>query len=487
MEGDIAIAVIITINVTISLVGVIGNGFVIIAFISNRRLRTQSNYFMISLVVLSFIHCAVFYPIQALMDIGVIVGQSVCFPIGCLGLTESVAITLCLLATSTERYIAICWPLSADTILTPNRIIVTFVVMAAYSIISGIVFPSLTWIGHEGEAFSDKQSRCTLVSISPTIGYAVWMGVNWLAPIPIMFMIYCRIFFIVRRHIREINAQMPQLNTISERCEAKSKVHRVGRNKVHPRLEQVSEADENKVNELNDGHSLKNDRDQISSKVMQQEHSAQLSSMGENRARVISQNGVHDPNVAEEHIGNLNNHRYGEGITDTETTCRPSLKEGRANSSMGQNGPARGPSESQEPSREPAYRDDRVSTTNSRGVAGMISTAGNDGKHVAPKHRRSRWFNRETKSAFVVFAIVVLYSFNFIPYVVYLFTNVVSSTPDFDRFAIIHAILFANYALNPYIYGFGNRNVRHTIRNMVFRRRREGRLGGLHSVSETVS
>ncbi|PIK48080.1 putative alpha-1A adrenergic receptor-like [Apostichopus japonicus] len=233
MEGDIFIAVILTINVTISLVGVLGNGVIITAFITKRRLRTQSNYFMISLLILSFIHCAVFYPIQALVDIGIIVGQAACLPIGCVGITESVAITMCLLATSTERYIAICWPLTADSILTPNRIVVTFVVIAAYSITSGIIFPSLTWIGYEGGAFEDKYSRCTLVSISPTVGFSVWMCVNWLAPIPIMFMIYCRIFMIVRRHAREINALKPQFNLIATNMVQLHEIPR-GRNKIHP-------------------------------------------------------------------------------------------------------------------------------------------------------------------------------------------------------------------------------------------------------------
>ncbi|KAJ8025934.1 Alpha-1A adrenergic receptor [Holothuria leucospilota] len=378
MKGIVFVVVILTLNVGISIIGVLGNGMVIVAFSMKARLRTRSNCFIISLLIMSFIHCAIFFPLQALADVGIISGRAACFSLGCLGLTESVAITLCLLATSMERFIAICWPLKADSILTTNRTIATFVVIAVYSFTSGIIFPSLTWIGYDGPPLDHQ---CTLLSLSPVVGYTIWLSINWLAPIPVMLVIYCKILLIVRRHAREISAHVPRINPdISPNR---------GNNEVRP--------------------------------------------------------GLHD-RPAEE-LGGQQNDSFSFHPDDVDT---------------------------------PSTGVHTITNTTPQSVEG-------NGAMNIQKKRQRRRMRSDVKSALVIFAIVMLYSLNFIPYVIYLFTKVIHKTPDIRQAAIVHAVLFANYALNPYIYGFGNRNIRKAITQIFCKRRSASRSAGLISISETMS
>ncbi|XP_071816625.1 adenosine receptor A1-like [Apostichopus japonicus] len=191
-------------TVPVALFGSFGNICVILVFIKKRHIRTVSNNFTVVLMFFCLINDISAYPMQSLFDLFFFTTQPSCYLGGSPNLALSIQITFCLLATTVERYITICRPLTANTILTPRRSIIALASIAIYGYTYGIVVSGLLWIG-KGHIWRLTR-RCNLSFMVPSKIYGMILVAHWMLPIPIMTFIHAHIFWTVRRHIREIAA-----------------------------------------------------------------------------------------------------------------------------------------------------------------------------------------------------------------------------------------------------------------------------------------
>ena len=196
------ILVTVLMNLLLSLSGTIGNGVLIIAFMYQRNIRTVQNYFNFATFVSGLFVSAVCYPLQGLMNSFVIKTNPGCIIVFSFISSCGLFLTLNCLALTVERYISICHPLKALTLLSPRRVGVALGAVQLYAITIGVFIPLATPIGHKGTY--NESLLCRLHVLVPK-SYGTFMMLNFLSPIPAMLIIYSRIFFVLRRHIRAIS------------------------------------------------------------------------------------------------------------------------------------------------------------------------------------------------------------------------------------------------------------------------------------------
>ncbi|PIK47485.1 putative trace amine-associated receptor 8b-like [Apostichopus japonicus] len=203
LTSDILIFSIFTCGPVI-LVGTFGNLSVIVVFFRKRHIRTTSNYFMVALMFSVAWVNMVAYPLQAMCDVFLIVTQPMCYLAGAAGIMSSLFMTLFLLATTVERYITICQPLTAHTIITPRRAVTIISFLAFYGVLLGSGFFGTVWIG-KGELWRQTR-RCNFNFMMPSTIMVQFIIGHWMVPLPVMIFIHLHIFLTVRRHIRAIAA-----------------------------------------------------------------------------------------------------------------------------------------------------------------------------------------------------------------------------------------------------------------------------------------
>ena len=194
-----------TVNSFISFFAIVGNSVMIFAFISRHHLRTSANWLTVSTFVAGFIS-GLYYPLLGLMDAYIIENNPLCFIVVSLGVISGLLFTLSVGAMTVERYISICYPLHAARLITPRRVIFVISALYIYALII-IALPAMTPIGNLGD-ISDNPLGCRLATVY-NFRYGHFVLIQFLAPIPIMLITYCRIFFVLRRHIRAI-ADLPK-------------------------------------------------------------------------------------------------------------------------------------------------------------------------------------------------------------------------------------------------------------------------------------
>lgn len=199
------------VNSFISFFAIVGNSVMIIAFISRHHLRTSANWLTVSTFVAGFI-AGLYYPLLGLVDAYIIENNPFCFIVMSLGVISGLLFTLSVGAMTVERYISICYPLHAVRIITPRRVIFVISALYIYALII-IGLPAMTPIGNRGD-ISGNPLGCRLATVY-NVRYGHFVLIQYLAPIPIMLITYCRIFFVLRRHIRAI-ADLPKNPCSSE-------------------------------------------------------------------------------------------------------------------------------------------------------------------------------------------------------------------------------------------------------------------------------
>ena len=206
------VVVTVAFHLLFSITGTVGNGVLIIAFICQRNIRTASNYFNLATFVSGLVLSGVGYPLQGLVNTFAIKKNPECIIIVCFNLTCGLLLTLNCLALTVERYISICHPLNSLTLLTPRRVKIALGSVLLYVMIIGVVIPLATPIGNKGTY--NESLRCRLHLIVPKY-YGAFLIINLISPIPAMLIIYSRIFFVLRRHIRAISSlQSIQLSPV---------------------------------------------------------------------------------------------------------------------------------------------------------------------------------------------------------------------------------------------------------------------------------
>ncbi|KAM6915025.1 adenosine A2c receptor [Xenentodon cancila] len=187
----------------------VGNLLVCTAVGLNRRLRTVTNYFLVSLAVADVCVGAIAIPCAILTDVGV---PRDSFYLCLLMLSVLIMFTqssiFSLLAVAVERYIAIFMPFRYQVLMTSRNAVLVIVATWLLAFLIGLV-PLMGW--HKAPPAS---GYCFFIFVMD-MTYMVYF--NFLAcvlmPLLMMFLIYAQIFITVKHQARRIACEQRQRQT----------------------------------------------------------------------------------------------------------------------------------------------------------------------------------------------------------------------------------------------------------------------------------
>ena len=181
----------------ISVIAIASNLALLIVFYKEPGIRTTNYLFIICLLVAD-LNMAIMYPTMCLVDLEILNDNPYCFVFVGIIVAMNSGNCLYLLALTVERYIIISKPLKAAYILTDARVKIAAFGILLYSVLLGVITlatPVTT---------KDHIDECLL---STVVTSTFWRWIVYISGFcPLIFMIgaYINIFFIVRRHIRDI-------------------------------------------------------------------------------------------------------------------------------------------------------------------------------------------------------------------------------------------------------------------------------------------
>ncbi len=208
--SDYVLSIIVTVIIT--LLSTIGNLALIIVFIIKQQLRTTSNYFIMGLLVVDLI-LGLLYPVQTLSHLKVISSNPECVVLLCILLMLGIIASFALLSLTIERYIMISRPLKADSIITLRRYFIATCIATVYAAIVAIL-PAISPIGNREPGLVPQ--GCRFHTIVPSAGYRFFIFANRFLPLPIMIILYVKIFLLVRKHAHAVAAQITTSNPSRE-------------------------------------------------------------------------------------------------------------------------------------------------------------------------------------------------------------------------------------------------------------------------------
>uniref|UniRef100_A0A3Q3Q3Y5 G-protein coupled receptors family 1 profile domain-containing protein n=1 Tax=Monopterus albus TaxID=43700 RepID=A0A3Q3Q3Y5_MONAL len=191
----------ITTELIIAVLAIIGNFLVCLAITRNKKLRTVTNYFLVSLAVSDILVGLVAIPCAMLTDLG---RPHHNLPL-CLVLLKLFVLLqssiLSLLAVAAERYMAILLPFQYQHVMSPRNAHLALLVTWGLGAISGTV-PLMNW--NRQPAHADYCIFPCMVDMSYMVYFNFFCCL--LVPLAAMFIIYGHIFLTVRRQLRCIAA-----------------------------------------------------------------------------------------------------------------------------------------------------------------------------------------------------------------------------------------------------------------------------------------
>ncbi|XP_047432927.1 adenosine receptor A2a-like [Mugil cephalus] len=200
----------------IAMLAITGNFLVCLAVTLNKKLRTITNYFLVSLAVADILVGLVAIPCAVLTDLG---KPHHDLPLCLLLLSVLMFLTqssiLSLLAVAAERYMAILLPFQYQRIMSPRTAWLALFVTWVFGAISGSV-PLMDW--HKKPADSGYCIFTCVVDMRNMVYFNFFCCL--LVPLVAMYIIYGHIFLTVRRQLRSAAVE-PQLGELKG---AKSKV-----------------------------------------------------------------------------------------------------------------------------------------------------------------------------------------------------------------------------------------------------------------------
>ncbi|XP_032362492.1 adenosine receptor A2b [Etheostoma spectabile] len=184
----------------IAVLTIIGNLLVCLAVTRNKKLRTVTNYFLVSLAVADILVGLVGIPCAVLTDLG---QPHHNLPLCLLLLSILMVLTqssiLSLLAVAAERYVAILLPFQYQRVMSPRNAQLALLVTWGLGAISGSV-PLMDW--KRQPAGSDYCIFTCVVDMSYMVYFNFFCC--FLVPLVAMFIIYGHIFLTVRHQLRRI-------------------------------------------------------------------------------------------------------------------------------------------------------------------------------------------------------------------------------------------------------------------------------------------
>lgn len=187
-------------ELVIALCSTLGNLLVCAAVGLNRKLRTVTNYFLVSLAVADICVGTIAIPCAILTDVGL---PRYNFYLCLLMLSVLIMFTqssiFSLLAVAVERYVAIFMPLRYRVLMTPRNALMVILSTWLLACLIGLV-PLMGW--HKKPPDSSYCFFVLVVDMTYMVYFNFFACV--LAPLVIMFLIYAQIFLTVKQQMRRI-------------------------------------------------------------------------------------------------------------------------------------------------------------------------------------------------------------------------------------------------------------------------------------------
>ncbi|XP_076017967.1 adenosine receptor A1-like [Genypterus blacodes] len=190
----------IAMEIIIALLAIVGNFLVCLAVTWNKKLRTVTNYFLVSLAVADILVGLVAVPCAVLTDLG---RPRYNLPLCLILLSILMALTqssiLSLLAVAAERYVAILMPFHYQRVMSPRNARLALLLTWVLGTITGTV-PLMDWQRQPAD------SHYCIFTCMVDMSYMVYFNFFFclLVPLVAMFIIYAQIFITVRRQLSRI-------------------------------------------------------------------------------------------------------------------------------------------------------------------------------------------------------------------------------------------------------------------------------------------
>ncbi|MEQ2205609.1 hypothetical protein XENOCAPTIV_005407 [Xenoophorus captivus] len=192
-----------TAELIIALLSTLGNLLVCTAVGLNRKLRTVTNYFLVSLAVADICVGMIAIPCAILTDAG-LPGYNLYLCLLMLSVlimfTQSSIFSL--LAVAVERYVAIFMPFRYRILMTPRNAVLVILATWLLAFLIGLV-PLMGW--HKTPPDSGYCFFVLVVDMTYMVYFNFFACV--LAPLIIMFLIYAQIFVTVKQQMRRIGPE----------------------------------------------------------------------------------------------------------------------------------------------------------------------------------------------------------------------------------------------------------------------------------------
>ncbi|XP_071781790.2 adenosine receptor A1-like [Centroberyx gerrardi] len=184
----------------IALLAITGNLLVCLAVSRNRKLRTVTNYFLVSLAVADILVGLLAIPCAVLTNLGrPLYNMPLCLVLVSVLMVLTQSSILSLLAVAAERYVAILLPFQHQRIVSPRNARLALLFTWSLALISGTV-PLMRWHKQPGD------SEYCIFTCVVDMTYMVYFNFFCclLVPLAAMFIIYGHIFLTIRRQLRRI-------------------------------------------------------------------------------------------------------------------------------------------------------------------------------------------------------------------------------------------------------------------------------------------
>ncbi|XP_077979021.1 beta-2 adrenergic receptor-like [Glandiceps talaboti] len=173
-----------TILGTLMILIILGNGLLILAIATTSRLRTVTNFFIVSLALSDVMVGIIVIPLNFAFPTALLKGYTTCIYVACFTVVVCISSIMNIVAVTVDRYVAITSPLKYKCIMKPWRAVLLIVLVWTYAFVVGFL-PIMGWRG--------KSNTCQRGEVYGP-GYAIFLSVMGLfLPVAASTYLYCRI------------------------------------------------------------------------------------------------------------------------------------------------------------------------------------------------------------------------------------------------------------------------------------------------------
>ena len=184
-----------SVEVVCAVTSFFGNLLVLVAFARYRRLRSVTNYYVISLAVADLLVALVGIPSAVATSVGLPRQFRVCLVMNCVLMLLCTGSILSLVAVTVDRFWAIVRPLSYSADMTRRRALVVIACCWTTATVVGLL-PAAGW-----NAGEPRQPRCFFMEVMDFRYLAFVYFATIVAPTLFMAVVYVFIFKVVRRQV----------------------------------------------------------------------------------------------------------------------------------------------------------------------------------------------------------------------------------------------------------------------------------------------